>query len=45
MNLKAKLVLGLCAALLAGTAQASLIVRSIDLAMVKTDFNPRRAVN
>lgn len=44
MNIKGKLISGLCVMLLAGAAQASLMVHSIDLAMVKTDFNSRSDV-
>lgn len=41
MNIKTKLVTGMGALLLAAGAQAGLIVSSIDVAMVKTDFNSR----
>lgn len=44
MNIKGKLLLGFCSVLLAGSVQASLIVSSIDLAMVKTTFNSRTNV-
>ena len=44
MNIKTKLVTGMGALLLAVSAQASLIVSSIDVAMVKSDFNPRTAI-
>jgi hypothetical protein len=41
MKLKAKLLAGVGALVLAANTQASLIVDSIDLAMVKTDYNSR----
>ena len=44
MNIKGKLLLGLCGVLLAGSVQASLIINAIDLAMVKTNFNSRTMV-
>lgn len=44
MNIKGKLLLGLCSVLVAGSVQASLIVNSIDLTMVKTGFNSRTDV-
>jgi len=39
MKLKSKCIAGLAAVMLASVAQAKLIVESIDLAMVNTDFN------
>lgn len=44
MNIKSKLVAGMGALLLATSAQAGLIVNTIDAAMVETDFDPSLAI-